>query len=636
MAHSNDDLLRITRGMQTAGEQLIDARARKNLDNWAAYRGEQDWAHKADFQSQETTPTFPLAVEQIVGTFERALTDSDDWVSVDRVGLGSTFLPEETVRNLLMFYLERLFVPGDGPDTAYGIQQYVGDSIKRGILEPLIIAKVYPVYKKRIRYRLLPVELEEESEQPAYALTQRKELRAVEELVVRIAIENVAYEDYFVDPSPLNRWRYHRTRRSLSELRANPEYDQGAIDALVAMASTQKMDDEHRGRTGDPQTPPSKGEYEVLECWGDLIDETSGETLEHNGWWAIAGDQVIRPFSPNPNADGEHPFVTSAIIRVPGAKVGKALADHAVPMWRLHNELINLAADQALRAAWGVGQIRTDIMEHPEEVEGGVPAGYSAVLRPNTPVGAKFYERVDDGATPNISLEMLNRIGQEVQTALAVPDSRLGQLPQRQVKATELVQALQSSGSLYESFAARYEDTHLEPIFNKAWRNIIQYVDDFVEEEIVAAIGPRNTLILNDIDPQDRWMMLSKVNFKVRGLRGIASRERRFNKLVTVLNMVQQNPALLEWFGRTKDMDKMFGEILKSTGLDPGLFDLEEELVPQADQQAADALVQQLNPALIAQVSGASAPGAGASVPQQRGEESGFAPNNPNAQGGGA
>jgi hypothetical protein len=638
MAHTIDDVLRISKDMKVRGEDMIKPRERQNQENWQAYRGEQDWSHKADYQSQETTPTFPLSIEQIVGTFERALTDTDDWAAADRVGLGTPLLPTTAIQNLVMFFMSRLYVPGDGPDTEYSIQQYVGDSIKRGLLEPKIIAKVYPMLKKRTRFMLVDVEPTDDGDQPIYALTSRKVLQKVEEEVVRIAVDVVAYQDYGEDPSPLNRWRYHRMRRSLSELKANPEYDQAAVDRLFAAATTEEQDRERRDKTGDPHTPPQKSEVEVFEFWGDLIDEQSGEVLEHNVWWAVAGDEVIRPVSENPNADGSHPFVVSAILRVPDAKIGKALADHAVPMWRLNNELINLAADQALRAAWGVGQLRTDIMEHPEEVAGGVPQGYTAVLRPNAPQNVKFYERVDNGEAPQISLEMLNRTAQEVQTALAIPDSRLGQLPQRQVKATELVQALQSSGSLYESFAARYEDTHLEPIFEKVWRNIIQYVDDFIEEEIVAAIGARLTLILSSLEPEDRWQMLHLVHFKVRGLRGVASREKRFNKLVTVLNMIQQNPALLEFFQRTKDMDKLFDEILKATGIDPETFDIDEAPVPETDEQAADQLVAaegQLDPRLVAAASGASAPGAAASVPEQRGAESGFAPNNPAAQGAG-
>ena len=635
MASTPDDILRITRDMRMRGEDLIKPRERQNNENWAAYRGDQDFTHKASYQSQETTPTFPMAIEQIVGTFERALTDSADWATTDPVGLGSVIIPPTAIRKLIMFYLTRLYAPGDGPDTEYGIQQYVGDSIKRGLLEPKIIAKVYPMLKKRVRLRLDTVDADklDEGDQPMYALTQKKVLQEVEEEVVRIAVELVPYQDYFEDPSPLNRWRIHRTRRSLSELKANPEYNQTAVAKLFGTVSTEEMDLKARNKSGDPQTPTQKSEVEVLECWGDVIDEQTGEVLEHNVWWCIAGDEVIRDVSPNPGADGTHPFVVSEIIRLPGSKIGKAISDHAVPMWRLNNELTNLVADQSLRAAWGVGQIRADIMENPEEVAGGVPQGYTAVLRPNAPVGAKFYERVDNGEAPQISMAMLDRTAQEVQIAMAIPDSRLGQLPPGDTLATSVIQALQSSGSLYESFAARYEDTHLEPIFNKVWRTIIQYVDDFVEEEIIAVVGPRLAIILAQFTPQLRWQMLSKVNFNVRGLRGVATKEKRFNRLMTILNVLQQNPALLEWFNQNKDMNKLFSELLRTSGEDPEIFDRDEELIPETDREAAQALAAQLDPSLIGQASGASAPGIQNTDTAQRGDESALAPNNPAAGG---
>ena len=152
-----------------------------------------------------------------------------------------------------------------------------------------------------------------------------------------------------------------------------------------------------------------------------------------------------------------------------------------------------------------------------------------------------------------MTLDGLARLDGYLQEALAVPDTRLGQLPERATKATEIVQAMQSSGSLYESFAARLEDNFLEPIFEKAWRLIVQYADDFLEDELIQILGHRNTLLLENMPRDTRFRLLAGAHFKIRGLRGIGTRERRFNKLMTVVNIISTVPAFADHFGQRYD-----------------------------------------------------------------------------------
>lgn len=638
----NDDLLRISRRYFSRSDQVKRPRARKNDQNWEAYLGQQDFSHKADFQSQETTPTFPLAIEQIVGTFERALTDTDDWCQADAPGIGKPMLDPAMIRGITMHYLERLWVPGNRPETAYGIQAFVGDAIKRGILEGLVICKVFPMFVKSRQYRFKKIKGSalDPGNYPAHELAG-DQLEPVELEDMRICLDLIAWADYFRDPSPSFNYEIHRTRRMLHELRANPEYDQEVVDRLYGKAAVIAMNQRERREKGEQFIEPDPYEIEVFEAWGNVIDEKDGTLLHENVFWCWAGDEILRRPTPNPFLDGTRPFIVAPLIRVPGTTNHKALADHAVPMWRAANELVNLMLDQAMRAAWGVGQVRPDIMESPEEVADGIPQGYTAVLKPNVPQGQKFYERVDEGQAPQISLEMLNRIEQEVNTALATPDTKLGQLPSRQVKATEIVQAMQASGSLFESMAARFEDTFLEPLFEKVWKLIVQYNDDFIQEEFVQILGPRLTLVLSSLTLPQRWQMIRKAKFKVRGLRGVAARERTFNKLMTIVNLLSSNQQFADNFGKTFDYTKLWSLLINNSGVDPGLLesDNDDPNDPNTDAAAAAAAAQQqppgsaggqLDPSLAAG-SGASAPGEVTPAEGQRGAESAFAPNNPNA-----
>lgn len=634
------ELLTIFRRYQTRSDVAFRPRRKKNEANWQAYLGEQDFSYKADFQSKETTPGFPIAVEHIVGTFERALTDSDDWMSTEAPSpAGKPVLEPSIIQELLQHFLERIWRPGNHPETSYGIQAFVGDSCKRGIMEPVVIAKVFPVLVKRRIFRFKKVE--PTAEQGAFKADELigQQMEPVDVETMRLAIELVPYDDYFPDPSPECRYEIHRTRRAIHELMANPEYDKEALKRLLGKANDEYSKRNGAQRDADRNVGPDPYVVDVFEGWGDVIDHETGEIVEHDGvycenvFWAVAGDEIIRKPTPNPSWDGTRPFVTAPLLRVPGSIEGKALADHAVPMWKAMNELVNLLLDSAMKAAWGTGQARPDIMESPEEIADGVPQGYTAVLKPNTPQGLKFYERVDNGEAPQISLENLTRLEGYLQQSLAMPDTKMGTLPQRATKATEVVQAMQSAGSLYESFAARYEDTFLEPIFEKCWKLILQYLDDFLDDELIQILGATNVARLEDMTNAERFRLLSKATFRVRGLRGVASKERTFNKLMTVVNLLSSNQQFADNFGQTKDFTKLWDQLLRSTGIDPSSLDLDEEPESQdgAEEEAAEPQVAggQLDPSL-APSSGASQPNVADTSQAAAGAQApAVAPNNP-------
>lgn len=620
----------------------------KNKANWEAYMCEQDFSHKASFQSRETTPTFPIAIDQIVGTFERALTDSTDWLAVSAPGIGEPLLPPDVIADLTQYYMARIWRPGNHEETAYGVQALVGDACKRGTLEPIIAAKIYPIFINRRHYKLestKPVPGAPEAMRADELVKARTVAKPVEVKTLRLAVELLDWDSYYPDPSPACRFEIHRTRRAIHELLANEDYDPDVVRSLLSKANAEAERQDYARSKGETSVGPNPYEVDVYEAWGDIIDERSGELLFENVVWTWACSELLRWPTPNPAADGTRPFVTSAILRVPNSTEHKALADHAVPMWRASNELVNLLLDGAFRAAWGVGQARPDLMESPEEIADGVPQGYTAVLKPNVPLGAKFYERVDNGEAPQLSLDQLNRLETYVQQALAIPDAKLGQISDRAVKATEVVQAMQGSGSLYDSFAARFETTWLEPVFQKAWKTIVQYADDFVEEELVSILGARRALILTDMSDAERWKLLHKATFTCRGIRGVAAREREFNKVMTIVNLLGANPQFAEHFGRKYSFDKLWSIVLRLSGQNPAALELDEEPTPPASEElvpgaagtgesaiaAADQAGGQLDMSLVG--SGASQPNISGTVADQRGGESALAPNNPNAQG---
>jgi hypothetical protein len=649
---SNSPVVRISQRYLYRSDEARRERRAQNEVNWNAYRGKQDFSNKLAHQTKMVTPSFPMAIEQIVGTFERALTDSDTWMTADVIGVGSGLLPPSMIQGVTRFFTERLYQPGNAEETAYDIAALVGDAVKRGALEPTVVAKAYPVLVRRRDFRFREPKVSKSDDlvmsRPAEELGDVAG-EPVETTVLRVAIEVIPWNDYFPDPSPAKRYVIHKTRRFLHELKANEDYDQDVVATLLGKAREDELRRD-QARTRNEDTPGGDPyQIEVYEGWGDIIDDQTGDLLHENVFWAWTGTgEILRPPTPNPFKDGTSPFVEVSILPVHNSGEPKALADHAVEPWMATNELASLLVDGAFRAAWGIGQARTDIMESPEEIQGGVPQGYTAVLKPNTPLGAKFYERVDNGEAPQLSLDQLNRLESYVSESLATPDSRMGQINQRQVKATEAVLAEKGSGVLYDAFAARFESRFLEPLFQKVWKIVIQWADDFLEDELVQVLGPRMSLILDSMPKEERWALLHKAKFRIRGVRGMADREKRFNRTMTILNILGANPMFADAFGKKFSYEKLMTEAVIASGIDPATIELDDEELaaqvggeppavpgavaedaPPPEETAGMIANGQLDASLMG--SGASQPNVNNTLADQRGAESALAPNNPAA-----
>jgi len=618
-------LVQISRRYLRRAEQAHSARRAQNLINWDLYYLRQDWSHKRPWQSRVFLPDFPVAVQQIVTTLKRGLTDSDDWLDAQPVGLGDPILTEDNIRHMLLFYLDRLYMPGNRPDSARSIASALGDGLLHAVLESVITAKVYPVNISRKLYRIEQVD--PKTDGGAHMLYEfgGKRLSTIDDKLVRLAIDILPFEAYLSDPGEAQLYDIHRVKRTIGQLRANPNYDPKVIDVLHGRAVKREEDQYRHRRQGTPGSYEIANPYEVVidEFWGDAVDENAGEVLETNRFWALADSLLLRPAEVNPFWHGHRIFVSTPLARAPNAPTHPALADRVADVVRARNELDSLMLDGAFSEVWGTRQMRTDLLEDDSEVQDGVPQGYTAVLRPNVPEGLKFLERVDSGSIPQLALEMKRDLDASFQSGLGTPATAQGQLPPRSVKATEIVEVMQASGAMFEAIAATIEDDFLEPVFELAWLTLLQFVDDLREPELIQILGPELILELQDMSAAERFQLLRDVRFRVRGLRGVASRQREFTKIMTVLQSLGVSPALLELFDRTTDISRLYLDILRGAGLDPVKYRRKEE---EGALGGAPHVSEQL---LLAGQGGSPPAEITAAAEQRGGLESGMAPNRP-------
>jgi hypothetical protein len=610
------EVIRCSDEYYNVGKEAVVDRKKKNQENWLAYRAEQDWGDKLEDQSRETLPDFPIAVDQQVATLSRATTDTDDWFTVDSMPFGQSLLTEEDVAEILRFYLERLYIPGDYPDTFYDIHQWIGDSYKLGILESIVTCKVRPVMRTVRVPRLMMTkgrktrgERADENMMDYYKETVEFDDR--EEF--RLSLDLIGFEDFLRDPTLGNNWVCHESDRYLWELKQVPTYNQEVLDGLQQWVS-EEAEAYRRRRDGRRDTKRPRFRVRVREFWGNMHDLEDGSLKFKNCKWVQCNKFLLQDPINSPLWHGRRPIISSPLNGIPLGTIHNAIADHAVPMWRFMNELISLMFDGAIRSAWGVYQVRSDQLERPEEIEAGVPQAYTAQLKANAPMGYKFMERMDEGEVPGYAVQMLARAEQAFQIAMATPDLKMGALPQKEVRAVEIVEAMQASGSLFEAFAARYEQ-YLEAIFELAWATILQYQNHWTTPEMIGLIGPEKALEMQRMGPARRFIMLRDCNFRVRGLRAVASKNRLFNKLAGFAQMMAADPNLMQAFSANYSYKRLMEQMLRNAGVVVRtLQKTQDEIDAEAadaqaaaqDQQQQEQLAQQQSEATQAQAQGGS------------------------------
>jgi hypothetical protein len=595
-------------------------RAGHNRENWDFYHGRQDWSHKMKHQSKDFMPDFPMAMERIALTFAQPFAETEDWFDVVNVGIGPAAFDPISERRILQFYLNRLFAPGDAVDTARPFSLVMYDAAKMASLEAIACFKVYAKLCNRFQYML------ESGNAAAEAHVYESDYSSLDVVVqkvevptLRLAIDLIPWEDYFPDPTGHGLFDIHEKSVTLSQLRDNPDYDTDVIDELAqsrggsgtVLGTTPEF--EKRRRSDQDDAGNLAALPRIRECWGDIVDLRDGKMLRRNSLCTTTtGKRFLRPPVDHPMWHGRRIFVPIPLLPVPLSENHKAIADHAVPVARAMNELDNLMLDGAIGGVWGIRQVRSELLENPEEIDDGIPQGYTGKLKDGAPEGAKFLERIDDkGGVPAEAASMMVQKQTQFQTATALPDTAQGNLPKKDVTATETALVSQASQGLFGGLAT-FVEKRLNGVLELAWLTLWQYADDFMEPEIVQIIGPERALVLQSMSAAERFVMMAQsVRFDIKGLRQLAQSQEVFARLTTFLQSLGVNPALLMAFDSKYDVVPYLEDMMRAARLQPEKYEKKPGQGYSIDPVAAGVPQPDAGPAPAGGIASAQTPGDG-------------------------
>lgn len=578
------NVIKLTINYIRESEQAKRDRMDKNKVNFDTYHLRQDYSHKRPGQSREFIPKQAMAVEQITSFFQQGLIDIDEWFKITpSPGVVNPMITENEATLLLQNQLNKA-----------GFYSVVGDAIKLGLLGSLMIFKVHGRYKKVPTYRAT-----DKFDGQKY----KKILTRADKKQWELVVDLIRQEDFHIDINagfrgkPL--YRAQINYLDMYELYAlsegdHPIYDRAKVETLASQVADEEVQKLAKAReTGNNSaTINYRNRVKITEVWGDLIDSVTGKMIQENVTWTLANDRVlIQEPTENPFWHGEDPFITAPILRVPFATWHKALMDAPTKLNIAQNELFNLTVDAGMMATHGIKQIRNDWLEDPAQVENGIQPGMTIGANTQCPPGMKVLERVDTSSMSSETMATYNLINSEFMQGALTNDLRMGTMPTRAVKATEVVEASQTITSIFNGVVKNIEEEAIAPVLDKAWRVCLQNMDDISAQETQDLIGQDRALAVGSVSAEERFAQeATGKKFTVFGVSSILGKMQDFRKLTSFMQTVFGTEILTEEFMKKYSPAKLLGEIMRSLNINISRLEIGEEekaAIMAAQMQAA-------------------------------------------------
>lgn len=587
-------------------EEARRTRDQLNKVNYDASHCRQDLSAKVRGQSAEFLPMVPMALEQLAAFIKRGLVAFGNWFQVELSpdpalatppGQPDTTLTASGIMKLMKHRLEapEEIVPGclDFPTT-------VADGVKTGALGSLVVLKVHG---QHIPTRRLSVDLKHIGDQTVWdPITQQafqqpqfeEEMTMVEGKVWRLLIELVRPEDYYPDPTGRGLYEIHRTRKDLHEVieaAESGDYDPEAVAELSESYVDYEVDREIERETDQPKAnaPSFRKQVELLEFWGTLLD-SDGNVAHRNVRCTIANEKyLIRRPEPNPYWHQESPFVVAPLLRVPFSVFHKGLFDNAVRLNLASNEIFNLIVDGGIGSVWGVREVQPDLIDNWDDFTDGIPQGATILKKAEAAQDVPVFRNTPGGVVPPEAMGVFQLLKSEFNSATKLNDVQLGQIPKKDVRATEISAAEQSSSIFFDSVIGDLEQSIIKKALRLAWLVMLQNCDDWSAEDVVGCIGPTVAQSLAQMSAARRYVKYAQgCRFRVNGLSSILARTREFQKTMAAVAAIQQSPILAQAFMKEASPTKLLHHLFKSINIDPEDLKISEEeqrMLPQTLQQ---------------------------------------------------
>lgn len=551
-------------------------RMQLNRDNYSMYQLEHDFSHKMKGQSQEVLSKTRNATESSKAFFQQALSDLDDWFRVTTRdgsgGEGMLVRPEE-MQKLLGYMLKQA-----------DYFSHVGAQTQSGLLGALAISKVHGTLVPKPKFK---------TKSEGKGRSYKKHVVVTDDKTWELRFDTIRQEDYYPDSTGNDYFKLEEGMVDLSIVRQLAEgddaiYDKEVVYGLVGWTDADLQESKKARETGQNITHPQmRPRVKITEFWGNVVDEKNGEILAENVVITIANNQfVIRKPTPNPLWHQKVPIVATALIEFANSVWGTALMDAGTKHNRSLIELFNLMLDSAMKAVWGINQIRTDVLDDTTQITDGIRWGTNLKVNSSLPVGGKVMEPVVSGEIPGEVITIFNLLNQETLTSMKTNDMRMGAQSMRAVKATEVVAAENSITSEFQGIAKNFEEKKIQPELELATWTICQNWDRIDKEIYVSLFGRERGEALAQLEPQEVFVqVVNGMKFEVFGISLTIRRQSDFRKWTTLLQTIGGSEVMTEAFLSKYSFEKLLGEIMTAIDLNKTKIEQDRAATPAGPPQ---------------------------------------------------
>jgi len=542
-----------------------------NNDNFNTYHSKQDYSHKKAGQSKEFLPKQSVAVDQLTSSIQLGLVNADKWYEIeDKVKNRKRLITGEEMEKILDRQLEK-----DDYDA------HVADDVKSGLLGALMITKSHG---KTVQDKeFLVVDNDEEEDQ--------EELQMKTTDIWQLKHSLVRQEDYFPDPTGAGLYEMERIyidKHSLVKL-AEENSDIFDVEMVKNLEIQEEVDQTQKKaeETGQNVVYSQRKRLEVYEFYGTILDPTTGMIIEEDGlkyenvtcMMSRDGQIFMKPRK-NPFWHQESPYTATPIIRVPNGVWGKAIMDDATQLNLAANEVFNLMLDAGIMSVFGIKQLREQWMADPDQVSDGIAPGDTIPVNSSCPPGGKVLERVDTGSLNSEAMNVFNILDKEINSAAKTNSIRLGGLPERQTKATEIIASGQSINTTFDSIVKILETQHIRKVLKKDWMLVAQHINDLGTKEMEVLLGEERAQIIKRMSNKRIFAdTVSGRQFNVFGLSTTLNKVQDFQKIASFLQTLAGNPFLMQIFLQKFSGNKLLAEIISSLDIDAKKIEMSEDEV---------------------------------------------------------
>lgn len=556
------DLLKYVMSCRDEAAFAKQTRMKLNKRNWAAFHGLYDFSHKRKGQSRQILNKTTNAVEQTTSFMQQALADIGDWWDM------KSALPLEEVESLAI-----------KPEEAKQLTNYmlkkakffvhVGDLVQCGLLGALCITKIGGRYNIKPKFK---AQRSGEGENFKINLVKLKDKEWC------LKFDAVSAENYYPDPTGRGLYDVEEFFLDMHEVidmakGKNAIFDKDEVEQLRPWFTDEQTENPYGNDIEKPEDSEAGGhrpKVKLTEFCGNVVCTKSGKLLHENVIITVGNEKQVLRVKPNGRWIQRAPYIASPLTRVANSVWHRALMDIPTQHNESMIELFNLMLDGAMSAVHGIKQIRVNDLVKVEQVANGIPSGTTLQVKSSLPPGAKVMERVDSGDIPNDALQMYNLINSEFSASAMTNDLRMGVMPFRQVKATEVVEASQSITSTFQGITKSFEQDHIEPVLEQAWAEIAQNWRDIPKEVFLELFGQDRGEELSQMNPKEVFAAtVGRYRFEVFGISAALNKSMDFRKYTTLLQTIGGSQVLGEAFLQGGySMGHLLNEIMKSLDID--------------------------------------------------------------------